>query len=183
MVFLLIGIVVFFGIHVVSSTKLKANLVSKLGDNGYKGMFSIVSFIGLILMIVGKASSEFQFVWAAFPQFSSITLPIMWVSFILLPAAHMKGNIKRFTRHPMLWGILLWSSAHLLVNGDLASMVLFGSFWIYAIYAMVSQTQRGVQKQSHRMPIKFDLIVFAAGTLVFLLMIFLHGFLFGVPLR
>jgi uncharacterized membrane protein len=183
MVFLLIGVVLFFGIHVVSSTALKASLVSKFGDNGYKGLFSLVSLVGLILIIVGKVLSEFQFVWAAFPQLSFITLPVMWISFLLLPAAHMKGNIKRITRHPMLWGILLWSTAHLLVNGDLASMVLFGSFGVYAIYAMVSQTQRGAQKQTHRMPLKFDLIVFAAGTLVFVLMIFLHGFLFGVPLR
>jgi uncharacterized membrane protein len=95
----------------------------------------------------------------------------------------MKGNIKRFTRHPMLWGILIWSAAHLLVNGDLASMLLFGSFGVYSVYAMISQNLRGAQKQTNVMPLKNDLIVFAAGTLVFVLVIFLHGFLFGVPLR
>lgn len=182
MAILIIGIVLFFSIHIVSSTPLKAILQAKLTEQGYKGGFALLALLGLVLIGVGHATANYQHVWNGFWQLRSVTLPVMWLCFILLPAANMKGNIKRLTRHPMLWGVWLWASAHLLVNGDLASMLTFGSFWCYSLYAMVSQNMRGALKQTHKVPFKNDLIAFAAGTLVFILVIFLHGLFFGVPL-
>lgn len=183
MTLLIAGLAIFFLIHIVSSTPLKAAIVNATSENAYKGAFSLIALVGLVLAICGKAVAPFEPVWNALPQLRGLTMPLMWVSFILLPAANMKGNIKRFTRHPMMWGILIWASAHLLVNGDLASMLLFGSFAVYSVYAMITQTMRGAQKQTTPRPFKYDLIVFAAGTTTFLVVLFLHGVLFGVPLR
>lgn len=183
MLILITGIVLFFAIHILSSLRLKQRLLTSVGEQTYKGVYALISLIGLVLIIFGHAKAPYQHVWLAFPQWRMMTLPVMWLAFVLLPAAHMPGNIKRITRHPMLWGVWLWSSAHLMVNGDLASILTFGSFWCYSLYAMVSQNLRGAQKQTDKLPVKKDLIVFAAGTLVFILVIFLHGLLFGVPLR
>ncbi|MDX1342157.1 MAG: NnrU family protein [Reinekea sp.] len=182
MAILIIGIVVFFGMHLVSATPLKKVFVEKTSATFYKTGYALVSLVGLLLIIVGKANAPFEQVWNGVVQLRSFALPLMWLSFILLPAAHMKGNIKRFTRHPMLWGISLWAVVHLSVNGDLASILLFGSFLLYSLFAMVSQNFRGAQKQHAVMPVKYDLIVIAAGTTVFLGILFLHGILFGVPL-
>lgn len=182
MTLLVIGLIVFFAIHILSSTPLRAPLVSRLGDLPFKGVYTLVSFIGLGLIIVGKANAPFEPVWNALPALRPVTLPVMWLCFVLLPAAHMKGNIKRVTRHPMLWGILLWSLAHLAVNGDLASMLLFGSFAVYSVYAMLSQTRRGARLQAEAVAVKYDLIVLAAGSVVFVALWQLHGVLFGLPL-
>lgn len=182
MAVLIIGIVVFFSIHLLSSTPLKPVLHAKFGEPVYKGVYALCALMGLVLIIVGYGQAPYQPVWNALPQLREATAVIMWLSFVLLPAAHMKGNIKRFTRHPMMWGVWLWASAHLLVNGDLASVITFGSFWCYSLFAMASQNWRGARKQTESVAIKKDFIVIAAGTLVFILVIFLHGLIFGVPL-
>ncbi len=179
---LIVGIVVFFTIHLVSSTPIKNRLRTALGENGYKGLFSILSLSGLGLMIFGKSQASFIPVWDALPAARPLTLVLMLLSFILLPAANMKSNIKRFTAHPMLWGVACWSVAHLLVNGDQASMLLFGAFLIYSFYAMISQSSRGAVLQKTVYPIKNDIIVVMAGSVTFIALIVLHGILFGVSL-
>ena len=179
---LLLGIFLFFAIHVVSSTPLKPTLQKRFSEKTYKAGFALVSLVGLLLIIFGKANAPFEPIWNGLPQIRVLALPFMWLSFILLPAANMKGNVKRFTRHPMLWGIVFWSGVHLLLNGDLASILLFGSFFIYSLFAMVSQNLRGAEKQKHKAPLKNDIIVVVAGSSVFFAVLFLHGALFGVPL-
>lgn len=182
MTLLIIGLILFFAIHLLSSTPLRAGLANAMGEMPFKGLYALISLVGLGLIIAGKANAPFEPVWNAFPALRPVTLPVMWLSFVLLPAAHMKGNIKRVTRHPMLWGIVLWSVAHLAVNGDLASILLFGSFGLYSLYAMVSQTQRGATLQTEKVAYKYDLIVLAAGTVVFVAIWQLHGVLFGLAL-
>ena len=182
MTLLLIGLIVFFAIHILSSTSLRDHMVGALGAMPYKGIYALISFIGLGLIIAGKARAPFEPVWDALPALRPATLPVMWACFVLLPAAHMKTNIKRFTRHPMLWGIILWSVAHLAVNGDLASMLLFGSFALYSVYAMVSQTRRGAVLQTEKVAVKYDAMVVVAGTIAFVAIWQLHGVLFGLPL-
>jgi uncharacterized membrane protein len=183
MALLISGIIVFFGMHLISAMSLKNEIQNRFGAQNYKIVFAVVSLVGFLLIIFGKANAPYSHVWNAMPQLRVLTLPVMWACMILLPAAHMKGNLKRWIKHPMLLGVLLWSCSHLLVNGDLTSILLFGSFGLYSIEAMISQSRRGAQKQTVVMPFKNDLIVFAAGTTVFVVIILLHGSLFGVPLR
>ncbi len=182
MTILLTGLILFFGVHLVSATPIKPILIARFSEKSYKGFYALVSLVGLLLIIVGKVKAPDEIIWNGLPDLRVLALPTMWISFILLPAANMKGNVKRFTRHPMLWGIVAWSSIHFLINGDLASMLLFGSFFVYSLFAMASQTLRGATKQQNVMPLKFDLIVLAAGTTVFVVVLLLHGVLFGVPL-
>ncbi|MGI1679529.1 MAG: NnrU family protein [Cellvibrionaceae bacterium] len=180
MILLILGLVIFIGIHFVPAIpSLKHSLVSRLSAKGYKGIFSIVALVGFVLIVIGKMNADFVHVYAPLNGAKHIAMTLMLIAFILLPAAHMKGNIKRFTRHPMLWGVVCWSAAHLLANGDLASIIMFGSLGLYSLLGMITANARGAQKQTEKLPIKKDLIVFAAGFTTYVAIMFLHPFLFG----
>lgn len=182
MTLLVLGIVIFFAVHLVPSTSLKTALVDRLGRNGYRIVFSLVAAVGLLLIIWGKAHAPFVHVWSALPDLRHLTFLMVWFAFVLLPAAHMPSNVKRITRNPMLWGIILWGSGHLLVNGDLASMLLFGSFVLYSVIAIVLNRSESAKSLPDSVPFVKDIAVLGAGSLVYLVVFFSHRFLFGYPL-
>ncbi len=178
---LILGLIVFFGIHLLPSfASTKTSLVGRLGENAYKGIYSIISITGFVLIIYGKGQADFQPVWEPVLIGSKIPLVLMLISFVLLAAANMPSNIKRFTRHPMLWGITAWSSAHLLTNGDLASIFLFGGFGLFSLFDMVSSNLRGASKQEDTLPLMKDVLTISAGIGIYFLFLFLHPYLMGV---
>ena len=181
MEFLIAGIVLFVIIHLVpSSAGFRRKLIISIGDVPYKGLFSVISLTGLILIIYGKYIADFQSVWAPPAWGSKVTVVLMLLSFIFLAAANMKSNLTRFTRHPMLWGVTFWSVAHLSANGDLTSILLFGSFAVFSLIAMLSANLRGAKKKSTKQPIILDVIVLIVGLLGYVTFVFLHPYLFGV---
>jgi uncharacterized membrane protein len=105
----------------------------------------------------------------------------MPVALILLVAAFMPTNLKRFTRHPMLWGVTIWAAAHLLANGDLAGLILFGSFGAFSLFDMWSANRRGAKLSSKVVPYWRDLLVVLIGGIVYVGILHSHGLLFGVP--
>lgn len=184
MTILFLGLALFFLIHLIPMVPgLREVLVNRLGKNGYRGAFSLAALAGLLLIIWGKSVAPFK-VWYTAPLVSyTIAYLLVMVAFILFPASHMPTNIRRFTRHPMLWGIVIWGLAHLLMNGDQASVVLFGSFVIYGLIAMISANARGAELSVTAVPIKKDIIVVVAGLVVYAVIFMMHGWLFGYPLR
>lgn len=182
MALLLAGLVIFFSIHFLPSfAGLRKNLVARFGLKTYKLGFTAVALLGLVLIIVGKANAPFEHVYTPPSWGRHVTMLCVLIAFILLPAANMPTNIKRFTRHPMLWGVSIWGVGHLLANGDLASILLFGGFVVFSIIEMISANVRGAQLQSHKVPLKKDVIVVVAGLVVYVGFLFLHPYLFGVP--
>jgi uncharacterized membrane protein len=178
---LISGLIVFFAIHLLPwIPALRTVFLDRLGFNIYRLFFSLVAAVGFFLIIVGMIIAPLVHYYIPPAWGRPTALLLMFVSFILLPAAHMPSNIKRFTRHPMLWGVLCWSVAHLLNNGDLASILLFGSFAVYAIVDMISANFRGAKKQSTAFPVTKDLIVVMAGAVVYVAVLFLHPVWFGV---
>ncbi len=94
----------------------------------------------------------------------------------------MKGRIRKITRHPMLLGVLMWAAAHLLVNGDVASILLFGSFAAFSVVDMVLANARGDAPVYVLKPVH-DLMAIVGGALVYLVfLLFAHSFLFGVQI-
>jgi uncharacterized membrane protein len=175
MFFLVLGIVIFVGIHLLPSfVSLRQRLVTRLGEGPYKGAFSAIALTGLILIIVGMAMADFQPVWEPPAWGKTAALAIMPLSLILLVAANIPSNVKRYTRHPMLWGVFLWSVTHLLANGDLASLVLFGSLGAFSLSAMFSANIRGASKQETIFPIVKDAITTAGGLVAYGILLFLH---------
>ena len=180
---LILGMIIFIGIHLVPcSPSFKAGIVNKMGDKGYKTMFSLASFIGLGLIIYGFGTATVVPVYDPPGWGRSFAMIIMIPALILLPAANMPTNIKRFVRHPMLLGTAFWAAAHLAANGDKTSLVLFGGLGIYAIFDIWSANARGAKKSTEPVPIVKDVMVVAAGLVAYALFRHFHGSLFGAPL-
>ncbi len=176
-----LGMILFFGLHLVPARPaLRDQLVGRLGENGYKGAFALLSLAGLTLIIIGYASMEYQEFWLSEVWAKHLTLTIMPIAFILQVAANQKGHIRRKLKHPMLIGVLLWALVHLLNNGDLASILLFGPFALYSVFAILSANRRGKVPTYETANATHDLIAVIVGLVLFGIVWWAHGFLFGV---
>lgn len=179
---LVLGLVLFLGIHLLPVlTGVRNVLFARMGEKGYKGMFSIVSALGLVLIVIGyaRAPSEprlFNPVPAAI-----LAAPLaMIVSFVLLASANMRTHIRRTLKHPMLIGVGLWAAVHLLANGETKATLLFGAFLAYVVIDLVSATQRHAVKNFAPVARQDAMAIGAAIVLALLVMAF-HRYLFGVP--
>lgn len=183
MIILAIGITIFFGIHLVPSfVAFRHRIITRIGEGPYQGLFSVISLSGFILIIYGKFKAGFQPIWEP-PLWSiKVSALLMLLSLVLLASAYMKSNIKRYSPHPMLWAVALWSAAHLFTNGDLASLLLFGSFALFSLFDMVSANLRGATKQQIKYPYTKDIVAIVAGVVAYGIFLFLHPYLFGVSI-
>ena len=181
MTILILGIVVFLGIHLLPTfPEVRTRFKKKLGENGYKVVFALIALAGLILIIDGMGNRDILQVWEPPVYLSHLALVLMLPVFTLVAAAYIPCNMKRFTRHPMLWGVTLWAVAHLLANGDAGSILLFGGFLVYSLYDMWSANKRGAEKSTKTWPLIYDIGVATVGVLAYVLFFFLHPYIIGV---
>ncbi len=182
MTLLVIGLVLFIGIHLMPSVfPLRKTLFEQLGEKQYKIFYSLISLLGLGLIIYGKAEANFVHVWAP-PLW---TRYLAWVCMVpalfLVIAAETGGNIKRFTPHPMMWGVLIWSAAHLTANGDLASIMLFGAFAFLSVTHIITANMRGAARETEIKPIAADVRTVIATVVVYAAIGVAHPYLFKMP--
>lgn len=143
MALLIVGIVVFLGIHLLPTCGgLRARLIARLGANGYRVLFSVLSIAGFVLLVYGFAKAPVIQIWSPPVWARHLAMLLMLPAFVFLVAAYFPGRIKTALKHPMLVAIKTWALAHLLANGDLAGIVLFGSFLAYAVYDRISVKRR-----------------------------------------
>lgn len=186
MTILILGIVVLIGIHFVPAfPDLRESLMERLGKNGYRALFSVVSLLGLALVIWGFAKAPVIQIWAPPVWTRHLALLLMLPVFPLLFAAYLPGKIKAKVRHPMLVAIKFWALAHLIANGDLASIILFGSFLAYAVLDRILLKRRGgaepVLAASEAEARRNDMISIGAGLVLYVAFLFwLHPLLIGV---
>ena len=142
------GLVLFLGIHLVPTVpRLRAALALRMGDNAYRGAFSLVSAVGLALIVGGYwMAPNGTPLFAPVPAARAAAPALVTVAFILFATANMRAHIRRILRHPMLIGVLLWSGVHLLANGDLTGTILFASIFAWAVIDLVSVIRRGAVK-------------------------------------
>nr|WP_165445832.1 NnrU family protein [Bradyrhizobium uaiense] len=185
---MILGLVLFLGIHVLSSLReLRAGIVKAMGEGAYKGVYSLVSFAGLALIIWGfghyRATGWID-VWTPPTAFKHITVALMLPAVILIVAAYIRGRIYTIVKHPMLAAVKLWAFAHLLANGDLGSIILFGSFLAWAVYDRISLKRR-TDAGGPPIPVggpTNDLIAIAVGVIAYLALAFaFHPVVIGVP--
>ena len=143
---LVLGLVVFLGAHVFVTLRApRAAVIKRIGEWPYKGLMSLVSLAGLILIGYGfgqyRATGWID-VWSPPEWTYYVTQLLMWPASIFVVAAYSRGNIWRALKHPMLVGVKTWAVAHLISNGDLGSIVLFGSFLAWAGYDRVTLKHR-----------------------------------------
>lgn len=170
-----IGLLIFFGIHLLPSiTGLRQVLVNRLGELPYKGLYALISLTGFTLIIIGKINTVHLPVWDPPAWGVYVTFSIMPLAFILVVAANLPGNIKRYTRHPMLWGITLWSVGHLVSNDDLSSIIIFTCFLLYSLFDMASANRRGAVLSSARVPLSRDILIIIIGIVAYMVVLLVH---------
>ncbi len=176
-----LGIVLFFGLHLVPSIPgVRESLVGRLGPNPYKGVYSLISLAGLILIGWGYTRVDYHELWPTPVWASHLALTVMPVVFVLFVAAEMKGHIRKKIKHPMIIGVLLWALVHLLNNGDRASLYLFAPFALYSVFSIISSTRRGKLPNYDTANGKHDVIAVVVGLAMFGGVLWAHEFLFGV---
>lgn len=191
MLLFILGLIMFFGIHMLPFyPEYRALLIEKIdndmidGEGLYKVIFAVISLLGLIFIGIGKGSMEFIGLWNTPIFFRYITVVLIPVAFILMVAAYTPNNIKRYVPHPMLTGVIIWGATHMMVNGDVAAIILFGSFVVYSVVAIKLANRRQYNKNSEqdtqeKIPVVKDAIVIGIAMLGFLLLLWLHKPLFG----
>lgn len=183
MIILAIGLALFLGIHLVRvvAPGWREAQIAQRGEGPWKGIYSGISFLGLALIIYGYWVAETDYLFTAPDWARTATLLAMPIALILVVASDLKASrIKRAFRHPMTFGVIIWSFVHLMVNGDTASTLLFGAVLAWAIIVLISAFRRP-SVEVERGPLWRDLAAIAVGlVLTALLMAFLHEWLFGV---
>ena len=180
---LIAGLVLFMAIHLIpKAPRLRLSLVERLGAKPYRGAFSAVVLLSLVAVAWGFSRSPFEEIYAP-PAWghraSTILVP---VALVLFAAANMPTRIRALVRHPMLLGLMLWALAHLLANGELRSVVLFGGFALFAAVEIVSAVARGKGPPKEPAPrIAMDIAAVIGGFIVAGLLAGFHGTLFGEP--
>ena len=142
------GLAIFFGLHIFSATRPRdpgKDLKAKLGYGPFMGLYSLISLIGLVLIIYGFGAARGAGVLYTPPaSLAHINLLLTIPALILLVASQIPaGRIKKVTKHPMLLAIKFWALGHLLANGELNSVLLFGSFLAFAVFDRIMVKRRG----------------------------------------
>ena len=188
MVMLLLGLVLFLGVH---STRIVADgwrtrTVARMGANVWKGVYSLASLVGFVLIVWGFGQARMQPIqlWSSPVGMRHVAALLTLVAFVLLAAAYVPGNgIKARVHHPMVLGVKAWALAHLLANGNLAHVLLFGSFLAWAVLDFSSSRRRDraagtTYPPGRPMATVVTLVVGAVAWAVFAM--WLHGWWIGI---
>ncbi len=183
---LILGLVVFLGIHSVriAAPAFRERQVAAGGIGRWKGVYTLVSVIGLVLIVwgYGMARQTAPVLYEPPVFMKHLNLLLMLVSFVFLAASQLPaGRIKAALKHPMLVAVKVWALGHLLANGDLAALILFGSFLAWAVADRIAVKRRGDAGPAPG-PAKWDAVAVLVGGGLHLLFVWrLHEWLIGVP--
>jgi uncharacterized membrane protein len=185
---MILGLVLFLGVHTLTTQRpLRARLIGRWGESAYKIGYALVAAFGLALIIWGFAwyrATGWIDVWQPPKAMKHITVALMLPAVIMVVASYIRGRIYTTLKHPMLAGVKLWAAAHLLANGDLGSIILFGSFLGWGVFDRISLKHRA---DAGAPPIPVggpgnDLIAVAVGLVAYLALAFaFHPVVIGVP--
>lgn len=186
MTLLIIGLVIFLGVHSLGflAPGWRQGLIDRFGNQGWQGLAGLVALVGLVLIVWGYGQARV----APVPVFAPpvwtrhLGLLVMLPAFPLFFAAYLPGRIKDAVGHPMLTAVILWALAHLLANGNLADLVLFGAFLVWALADRISLFRRVAPPVQGAPPGNAnDLIAIILGLAFYLGFLFwAHAWLFGV---
>lgn len=143
------GLVLFLGMHAtrIPDDHRRAGLIARLGKNKYRGLYSVVSIVGFVLIVYGYSLARLEpvFVWSPPAAMRHIAGVLMLFAMILFVASYIPRNhLKARLRHPMTLSVKVWALAHLLANGALADMLLFGSFLLWAVLLFRTARRRAI---------------------------------------
>ncbi len=184
---LLAGLLIFLGVHSISiiAPAARDRWATAMGPNLWRALYSLVAIAGFVLLIRGYAAARLEPVvmYAAPGWTRHLVMLLMLPVFVLLFAAYLPGRIKATFKHPMLAAVKLWAVAHLLANGMLADLLLFGAFLVWAVLDRISLKRR-VQRPVPGAPASRwnDLAALVLGLAAYgVFVVWLHPRLIGVP--
>jgi uncharacterized membrane protein len=187
LVILIAGLLVFLGTHLfVTRRSARAAAIARLGTGGYRVVFSIVAIIGLALIVWGYGyyrAHEWIQIWTPPAFMRHITELLMLFAVIFMTAAFVPSHIKAKLKHPMLAAVKTWALAHLLSNGDLGSILLFGTFLAWGVFARIAAKRRGDMGTTVA-PAGWgnDALVVALGIVIYVALgLVFHPIVIGVP--
>lgn len=184
----ILGLAIFLGVHLLTTMRpQRAALIARLGENGYKGLYSLVSAVGLALIVYGFAryrAHEWIELWSPPTWTKHLAALLVLFAFIMLVASYSRGHIYTTLKHPMLAGVKLWALAHLIANGDLGSVILFGSVLAWAVIDRISLKRRS-DPGAPPIPVggmRNDVIAVLGGIVLFAVLgKWFHPYVIGVP--
>lgn len=186
MTLFILGLLIFFGTHLWTALARKGRegLIAKLGAGPYKGLYSLAAIAGFALIVIGWRGADTSVVYTPPAFLTHVTYLLVLLALILLAAAYLPaGKIAAAAKHPMLAGVKLWAFGHLLVNGEVRSIMLFGAFLAYGVIDRIAVKKRN-EPTPKAGPISNDLIAVAVGAGAWAaIYFFLHPFIAGVALR
>jgi uncharacterized membrane protein len=186
MTILIVGLVLFLGTHSISmiAPGWRDRTAARMGEQTFRGIYALFAIAGFVLVVwgYGLARQEPVVLYAPPMWLRHLVLLLMVPVFPLLLATYLPGRIKTATKHPMLAAVKLWAFAHLLANGTLADVILFGAFLLWAVLDRISMKWR----EPHPVPAvslskRNDLVALVAGLALYLVFVGgLHRWLIGV---
>lgn len=172
MIYILAGLILWSGVHFWKRIAPKER--AKFGDKG-KGIVALGSVAGIVLMVIGYKVADGTFYWGRSPAMTGINNLLMLFAFYLFAASGAKTRVTKAIRHPQLTAVVIWSVAHILVNGDSPSFLLFGGMAAWAIAEMlVINRAEGPRGPYHEVPIKKEITAVIATVVVFLVVATIH---------
>ncbi|MES9878706.1 MAG: NnrU family protein [Candidatus Sedimenticola sp. PURPLELP] len=187
MTLIVIGLVFWIGVHLFPSLMpaTRSRLIARFGEMPYQGLFALLILFGLACIVFGWRGSEATEIYTPPEAATAPALLLIMLGFILIVAANFPSTrVKRWLRHPQLSGVLLWAVAHLLLNGDNRSVVVFGALAAWTLVSMITINRREGEweKPEKIMPMATEVTVPVTGVIVMLLFAWLHPYLSGISL-
>ncbi|UVE68838.1 NnrU family protein [Burkholderia pyrrocinia] len=188
MLVLILGLAIFLGVHSIRivADGWRSAMIARIGEKGWKAGYAVASIVGFVLIVrgYGIARESATLLWVSPVGVRHLTGMLTAFAFVLIAASHVPRNrIKTLVGHPMLAGVMVWAVAHLLINGTVHAVVLFGAFLVWSLVDFVVSRTRdrrdGVRYPAGGLP--GDAVAIAAGLVVWAVFAqFLHGPLIGV---
>ncbi len=181
MLLLIVGVLITSLLHLVAAVpSLKARLKQSIGEKAYGPVFGIASLVGLAIVVLGWRMADRGVVYDPPEWGRHANFALTLVGFICLGIFVFRGRLRQVLRFPLAIGVMFWAVGHLFANGDLASLILFGGFLLYAVAHFIIGSANGIRpspevRQGH------DLLSVIIGVALYGVMTQLHGALIGVP--
>ena len=181
MILLALGVLATSLMHLVAAVpSLKSRLKARVGERAYGPLFGLASLVGIAIIVAGWKLSDFVAVYEPPAWGRHANFGFMLAAFLCFGIFLFRGRLRQLLRFPMGFAVIFWATGHLLANGDLASLILFGGFLLYAVAHIVIGIANGV-RPSPEVRGGHDLVSLVMGVALYGVMVQLHGALIGVP--
>ncbi|ARN75609.1 NnrU family protein [Oceanicoccus sagamiensis] len=180
MTLLIVGLIIFFGMHLLPNIgDSRAKFIDRFGEKLYMPVYAVVSLVGMVMAVRGRNSAEFVTVWTPPAWGVHVSMLLMLVSIVLFAAMFLPTNIKRKVHHPMLGFVGAWGLAHLFSNGDMASLIFFGGFFVFSVFKTISLTRRKPPEPYAPVAVTKDIVVLILAAIVYAALLFAHPYVSG----